>query len=325
MYQKIWLFCNNIYNINVLISKNTVNMPKSKINVTSNKLDQAPKTRAAGYGKVVDSMRDEMTEALNGVNVPKILSNKSDQAPKTRAAGYEENVLKPLQQEIDSRMNMLFMNWSDRICNYVNNFLNREENEFISNCIVDLKPWDSLAFEIKREKIKGSGGFQKAVWHPAFFWDFNDFLHNFYYNSEVWQLRPWEISTAIIVKKDENDPYLLNIHAEQLEYPGEWSLLMDWLFFHNSNVKDDEFNEIIRTPEDESKKETKELLKKNIKEEMEIEENEAKKEKVDNKKEKVEEKPEETEIIDEKIENEAPKPEKNQKKSLGETIKWWFK
>ena len=272
-------------------------MPKRKINVVSNELDQAPKTRAAGYGKVVDSMRKEMTEAMNGVNKPNILSNKSDQAPKTRAAGYEENVLKPLQQEIDSRMNMLFMNWSDRICNYVNNFLNREENEFISNCIVDLKPWDSLAFEIKREKIKGSGGFQKAVWHPAFFWDFNDFLHNFYYNSEVWQLRPWEISTAIIVKKDENDPYLLNIHAEQLEYPGEWSLLMDWLFFYNPNVDNEEFNEIIWNTEDaEKKEEIKEQLKEHINEEVKLEDEESKSEK------KNEEK----------------------KKSLGEAIKWWF-
>jgi hypothetical protein len=40
-------------------------MRKSKINVISNKLDQAPKTRAAGYGKVVNLMRDEMTEAIN--------------------------------------------------------------------------------------------------------------------------------------------------------------------------------------------------------------------------------------------------------------------
>ncbi len=272
-------------------------MPKRKINVVSNELDQAQKTREAGYGKVGDSMRKEMTEAMNGVNKPNILSNKSDQAPKTRAAGYEENVLKPLQQEIDSRMNMLFMNWSDTICNYVNKFLNREENEFISNCIVDLKPWDSLAFEIKREKIKGSGDFQKAVWHPAFFGDFNDFLHNFYYNSEVWQLRPWEISTAIIVKKDENDSYLLNIHAEQLEYPGEWSLLMDWLFFYNPNVDNEEFNEIIWNTEDaEKKEEIKEQLKEHINEEVKLEDEESKSEK------KNEEK----------------------KKSLGEAIKWWF-
>ena len=85
-------------------------MPKRKINVVSNELDQAPKTRAAGYGKVVNSMRKEMTEAMNGVNKPNILSNKSDQAPKTRAAGYEENVLKPLQDEINKRMDMLFLN-----------------------------------------------------------------------------------------------------------------------------------------------------------------------------------------------------------------------
>jgi hypothetical protein len=84
-------------------------MPKRKIKVLSNERDEAPKTRAAGYGKVVDSMRKEMTEAMNGVNVPNIISNESDQAPKTRAAGYEQNVLAPLYDEIDNRMEMLFM------------------------------------------------------------------------------------------------------------------------------------------------------------------------------------------------------------------------
>jgi len=61
-------------------------MPKSKINVTSNKLDQAQKNRATGYGKVVNSMRKEMTESLNSVNIPNVISNDLDQAPKTRAA-----------------------------------------------------------------------------------------------------------------------------------------------------------------------------------------------------------------------------------------------
>jgi hypothetical protein len=87
----------------------TISMATPKVNVISNDLDQAPKTRAAGYGKVVDSMREEMTEAMNGVNVPNIISNESDQAPKTRAAGYERNVLAPLYDEIDNRMEMLFM------------------------------------------------------------------------------------------------------------------------------------------------------------------------------------------------------------------------
>ncbi|MBR7036431.1 hypothetical protein IKI14_00755 [bacterium] len=42
-------------------------------------------------------------------NKPKILSNELDQSPKTRAAGYEENVLKPLQKEINEKMDTIFM------------------------------------------------------------------------------------------------------------------------------------------------------------------------------------------------------------------------
>lgn len=41
--------CDNVYNMITLICNNTANM--AKINVTSNELDQAPKTRAAGLRK----------------------------------------------------------------------------------------------------------------------------------------------------------------------------------------------------------------------------------------------------------------------------------
>jgi hypothetical protein len=42
-------------------------MARRKINVVSNELDQAPKTRAAGYGKVVNSMRKEINEAMDRI------------------------------------------------------------------------------------------------------------------------------------------------------------------------------------------------------------------------------------------------------------------
>jgi hypothetical protein len=42
-------------------------MAKRKVNVLSNELDQAPKTRAAGYGKVVNSMRKEISEAMDRI------------------------------------------------------------------------------------------------------------------------------------------------------------------------------------------------------------------------------------------------------------------
>lgn len=40
-------------------------MTKRKVNVVSNELDQAQKNRAAGYNKVINLMRKEMTEAIN--------------------------------------------------------------------------------------------------------------------------------------------------------------------------------------------------------------------------------------------------------------------
>ena len=61
-------------------------MTKRKVNVLSNELDQAPKTRAAGYGKVIDSMRKEINEAmdrifLNGSDVIADYMNHTDRIP----------------------------------------------------------------------------------------------------------------------------------------------------------------------------------------------------------------------------------------------------
>lgn len=216
---------------------------KSKPKILSNELDQVPKRRDFGYGKVVNSMREEMTEAMNSVNVPNILSNNSDQAPKTRAAGYEENVLKPLQKEINERMDTIFMHWSGLICDYVNDFANEPNNRFILERISALKPWDSMTFEIKREKIKYSWR-RKTVWDPIFPENINKYFHNFYSRTKTLP-EPWEVSSSIIIKKDENDPKLLEVHAEQFEYPGKWAFLSNGIFFHNPNVSDEDFQEII--------------------------------------------------------------------------------
>lgn len=226
----------------------TISMATPKVNVTSNDLDQAPKTRAAGYGKVVDSMRKEMTEAMNGVNVPNIISNESDQAPKTRAAGYEQNVLEPLQNEIADRMDMLFMKWSELICDYVNKFVNTQVTRLICDQIMILEPGDSLSFEINRERKESTWWRDLAVWPLVSPLSYNENLRNFkkcYWKGEK-ELKEWEILTVIVVKKDVNDPYLLHIHAEQLEKPRKWAQLPERAeFFHNSNVSDDEFERII--------------------------------------------------------------------------------
>ena len=97
-----------------------------------------------------------------------VTSNKLDQAPKTRAAGYEKNVLEPLQNEINKRMDMLFLNWAKfevdwnkSIRDYLQKFLNDKGNEFIWNCILKTQPWDSFTFESKREKSNLLDDFQQ--------------------------------------------------------------------------------------------------------------------------------------------------------------------
>ncbi len=225
-------------------------MTKRKVNVLSNELDQAPKTRAAGYGKVIDSMRKEINKA----------------------------------------MDRIFLNGSDVIADYMNH-----ADKIPIKQLLELKPGDHLSFEVKREKTESSGGFIETVWHPAFLWDFNNFTNNCYRFEEDWVIKPGEKSLIIVVEKDVKDPKSWKIHAEQLEYPGKWAMLMQWMFFHNPNVSDEKFQEIIWSGK--NKEEIKEQLKENINEEIEIEEKEEK---------KAEEKKEES------------------KKWLGKTIKWWF-
>ena len=225
-------------------------MTKRKVNVLSNELDQAPKTRAAGYGKVIDSMRKEINEA----------------------------------------MDRIFLNGNDVLANYMNH-----TDRIPIKQLLELQPGDHLSFEVKREKIEYNW-FTQAVWHPAFLWDFNNFTNNCYWFEEDWAIKPGEKSLIIVVEKDAKDPKIWKIHAEQLEYPGKWAMLMSGMFFHNLNVSDEKFQEIIWSGK--NKEEIKEQIKENINEEIEIEEKEEK---------NTEEKKDES------------------KKWFGETIKWWFK
>ena len=205
-------------------------MAKRKINVLSNELDQAPKTRAAGYGKVIDSMRKEINEA----------------------------------------MDRIFLNGNEVIADYMNH-----TDKVPIKQLLELLPWDSMSFEVKREKIEPNWDFINTVWHPAFLGYFNNFTHNCCFLKEEWPIKPGEKSLIIVVEKDAKDPNSWKIHAEQLEYPGEWAMLMKWMFFHNPNVSDKKFQEIIWW--NNNKEETKKQIKENIYEEIKLEEEESKK------------------------------------------------
>lgn len=227
-------------------------MTKRKVNVLSNELDQAPKNRAAGYGKVIDSMRKEINEA----------------------------------------MDRIFLNGSDVLADYMNH-----TNKIPLKQLLELKPWDRLSFEVKREKVE-STWWTETVWHPAFLWDFNNFTNNCFMFEEEWPLKPGEKSLIIVVETDPQDAKRRKVHAEQLEYPGKWAMLMQGMYFHNPDVSDEKFKKIVWT--EYKKEEMKEQIKENLEEEIKIEEDEAKNEKKSDKEDKKE-------------------------KSLGDKIKWWFK
>jgi len=246
----------------------TKNMARRKINVVSNELDQAPKTRAAGYGKVVNSMRKEISEAMDRIflNGSKVI------------AGY--------------------MNHSDRIP--------VEE-------LLELKPGDHLSFEVKREEVKYDW-FTETAWYATSLWGFNNFIDRCLKFKEEWPIKPGQKSTIIVVEKDAKDPKIWNIHAEQLEYPGEWAMFKSGLFFYDPNVSDEKFQEIVWT--EYKKEELKEQIKENINEEIELEEMEGK----EGKKSK-QNKWDKSKDVNFK-ERKVGEPDK---KSLWDTIKWWFK
>ena len=243
-------------------------MARRKINVVSNELDQAPKNRAAWYGKVVNSMRKEISEA----------------------------------------MDRIVLNWSDVIADYINHADRVPIKE-----ILELEPGEHLSFEVKREKIEYNW-FTQAVWHPAFLWGFNNFTNNCYYFKEEWPIKPGQTSTIIVVERDIKDPKLLRIHAEQLEYPDKNVFLMQWMYFLNPDVSGEKFQEIVWT--EYKREELKEQIKENINEEIEIEEEEEKEEK----------KAEQNKWGKSKDVNfKERKVGEPEKKSLWDTIKWWFK
>ena len=246
-------------------------MARRKINVVSNELDQAPKNRTAGYGKVVNSMRKEISEA----------------------------------------MDRIFLNGSKVIANYMNH-----SDRVPVERLLELKPGDHLSFEVKREEVKYDW-FTETVWYATSLWGFNNFVDHCLKFEEEWPIKPGQKSTIIVVEKDVKDPKIWKIHAEQLEYPGGWAMLKSGLFFHNPNVSDEKFQEIIKKSEDEEKEakkeEIKEQIKENINEEIEIEEEEEK----EGKKAK--------QNKWNKSKDVNFKEHKVGEKSLWDTVKWWFK
>lgn len=173
-------------------------------------------------------------------NKPNILSNELDQAPKTHRAWYDK-VVKSLKEEIKNAMDQVILTWDGALCDYIDN----NYDKVPVRQILALEPGQSLSFEVKREKQQGKWWFIKAVWHPAFMWDFRNFTDNCYRFEKYWAIKPWQKSLVIVVEKDRDDDKLLKVHAEQLEYPWPNSFVMRWMFFHNPDVSEEEFAQIL--------------------------------------------------------------------------------
>lgn len=115
---------------------------------------------------------------------------------------------------------------------------------------MELKPWEKLSFEVKREKV--GIWIQVAAWHPAFVWDFPNFMYNLY--TKEWPIEPWMKSLIMVVEKDKDDDKILNIHAEQLEYPWKNAMVMKWMYFLDKDVSAKKFKEITWYADNEEKK-----------------------------------------------------------------------
>ena len=189
-------------------------------------------------------------------NKPNILSNELDQAPKTQKAWYDK-VIKSLKDDILKAMEQIILQWNDTLCDYINN----NQNRIPVNEILALKAWESLAFEVKREKIENKWWFIQAVWHPAFLWQFHNFTENCYWFQKNWAIKPGEKSLIMVVEKDKKDDKILKLHAEQLEYPWPNTFVMKWMFFHNPDVSEERFNEILLKQEDKEEKNVNEWKK----------------------------------------------------------------
>lgn len=220
-------------------------MPEEDINKSTDILDKEDSTNE--YDEVVDSTKKNVKETME--DKTKNFSDKSNHAQKAKSTWHEKNVLKPLQNNNNEKMDIIFMNWSNLICNYVNDFINKPENKFILDQILALNPWDSMTFEIKKEKVKCEW-WGKFVWDPISlkspesFKAICEYFHNFCSKNKSFP-KPWEISSSIVIKKDKNNPKLLELHAEQFEYPDNWD--SGDIFFYNPDVNDKDFQDIINS------------------------------------------------------------------------------
>ena len=165
-----------------------------------------------------------------------VISNKLDQVPKTRKHGYWK-VVNSMRKEIAERLDAIIMRWDDEFWAWMNE--NRKDIPVLA--ILNLKPWECLAIEAKREEVKNEWWWIKAVWHPVFHIPraFNE------YYTKNWPLKKWMKSLVVVVEKDKDDPKVWNLHAEQLEIPWENSFTMEWMLFHNPDVKGQDFKEIL--------------------------------------------------------------------------------
>lgn len=178
-------------------------------------------------------------------NKPNILSNDLDQAPKNTNSRYQAR-LDAMSQEIEQTFNRLYFSGDKAI----ENWLSEHQNDISLHKLNTLKPGESIAFEIKREKVEEiRGGWNEAPSMPKGIEDseYNKCKHKLSKNHET-LLQAGEKWIFIIIKKEFNEKFPKNkdfkISAIEFQIPWENTLLPKGFIFEKE-LKGEEFLQAV--------------------------------------------------------------------------------
>jgi len=167
------------------------------------------------------------------MNKPNILSNDLDQVPKTRKRYpnelYADNLKQQIIQSFDTHKplweNDFLVEESDE--KVLSRFEKNQENLPIPDIVQMLKDYNTVSCEVHRRKKEKITWFSKAIW-PAIPKDNINVWKVLTRNSEELE---GNILTYIIFQKMKNNPLTVKISAKQIEFPGEWVLLPEYIVF----------------------------------------------------------------------------------------------
>lgn len=178
-------------------------------------------------------------------NKPNILSNDLDQAPKNTNSRYQAR-LDAMSQEIEQAFNCAYFSGDKAI----ENWFSEHQNNIPLDTLKILKAGESIAFEIKREKVEEiRGGWNEAPSMPKRIEDseYNKCKRKLSKNHET-PLQAGEKWIFIIIKKEINNQFPQNedfkISAIEFQIPWKNTLLPEGFIFEKE-LKGEEFLQAV--------------------------------------------------------------------------------